>query len=399
MSGRASLFWILASIHLTACQPGSNPGPVEGTSADPFLALIHGQLIDGTGADPLPDATILIERETIAAVGTFASVSIPPGVPVINLDGATVLPGFINAHVHRGYEQSNLEAWAREGVTTIRDLGANPDRPLFDMRDSLNQDSACARLVAAGPLVTVPNGYPMVPWGASSGLPVTSPDDAREKIGELLDRGADIIKIAVERGGSFGRTIPSLSPDEIDAIVEVAHSRGTKVSAHVLVSADLARALAADVDDIAHMVTDDLPDALIDDMVSRDVFWVPTLELWHGVGYGLGEVAMANLRRFVDAGGKVALGTDFAGYSSTFDLGMPIREIRWMRDAGMAGMQIIVAATQHAATVCNGDNLFGTIEAGKIADLLVVRGDPLEDLETLLEVRMVVRAGVVIRSD
>jgi imidazolonepropionase-like amidohydrolase len=133
--------------------------------------------------------------------------------------------------------------------------------------------------------------------------------------------------------------------------------------------------------------------------VNQGVYWVPTLELWHGVGHGLGDVAINNLHRFVKAGGLVALGTDFDGYNCPFDLGMPIREIRWMKQAGMTPMQIIVAATKNAARVCNLRDSIGTLEKGKIADLLIVKGNPLENLEALLNPRMVIHGGQIIRDE
>jgi imidazolonepropionase-like amidohydrolase len=237
----------------------------------------------------------------------------------------------------------------------------------------------------------------MVPWGVK-GLPVTSPEDAASKINGLLDDGADVIKIAVEGGYIFGTKIPVLSAEEAAAIVSVAHERGTVVSAHVTASQDLARALDAGVDDIAHMVTNPVYDGLIERMLENDVYWVPTLELWKNVGYG-DRRAIANLAKFVEAGGKVALGTDYAGYNAEFDLGMPITEIELMQKAGMTPMQIIVAGTKNGAHVCNLDHELGTLEAGKIADVLVVDGDPLEDIHALAKVRMVIHNGVVIRDE
>jgi imidazolonepropionase-like amidohydrolase len=182
-------------------------------------------------------------------------------------------------------------------------------------------------------------------------------------------------------------------------ITDVAHRRGTIVSAHVLVSKDLEYALDAGVDDIAHMVMDDPSDELIKRVVNQGVYWVPTLELWHGVRHGLGDVAINNLRRFVKAGGLVALGTDFDGYNCPFDLGMPIREIRWMREAGMTPMQVIIAATKNASHVCNLGDSIGTLEKGKIADVLIVKGNPLEDVEALLNLRMVIHGGQIIRDE
>jgi imidazolonepropionase-like amidohydrolase len=145
------------------------------------------------------------------------------------------------------------------------------------------------------------------------------------------------------------------------------------------------------------MVTDDLPDEVIQGMVASGTCWVPTLELWHNVGPEPGAVAISNLRRFVAAGGAVALGTDYAGYDRPFELGMPISEIEWMLEAGMTPMQAIVAATRNAARVCNRGGDLGTVEAGRIADLLVIEGDPLQDIRALLDVRMVIHNGVKIR--
>lgn len=359
------------------------------------LALINGILIDGTGADPVFNGSLVIENKRITAVGERSEVEIPDDARIIDVKGAAILPGFINAHVHRGYSEYNLKKWAQSGVTTVRDLGADPQRPLFSIRDSLLENQY-ARLVAAGPIVTVPNGYPTRPFGSISVLVITSPEDAQEKVGTLLDDGADIIKVAVESGSIFDIDIPTLSPEELAAIVEVAHERRTLVSAHVTAWKDLSRALDGGVDDIAHMVVTYLPDDLIEKMVENEVYWVPTLELWKGVDYELGNTAVENLRRFCNAGGKVALGTDYGGYTISFDLGMPIREIEWMKEAGMTEMQIIVAGTRNAAHVCNLESELGTLEVGKIADVLVVGGNPLEDIHALTNCLVVIHNGEVI---
>ena len=376
------------------------PGEIKTlTISDGILVLEGGTLIDGTGNPPLSDAVIVIEKGRILFVGSRKDSRIPVGAKVILLKGTTFLPGFINAHVHNGYNEHNLRTWAYNGVTTVRDLGGNPRKNLFAFRNAVLKKPECARLVAAGPMVTVPGGYPTVPWGSPTALPVNSPEDARKKTEKLLDEGADIIKVALDSGGSFNRNIPKLSQEEARAIIEVAHKRGTLVSAHVLMSEDLDYTLDAGADDIAHMVMDSPSDDLIQKVVDQGVYWVPTLELWHGVRQSLGAAAIRNLRRFVEAGGFVALGTDYDGYNCPFDLGMPIREIKWMREAGMTPMQIIVAATKNASHVCNLANSIGTIEKGKMADVLIVGGNPLNDLEALLNPRMVIHQGKIIRDE
>jgi imidazolonepropionase-like amidohydrolase len=374
-------------------------GTGTSVTSDEIIALEGGLLIDGTGAPPVNDAVIIVKNGYIAFVGSSKDTEIPEGTKVIPLKGTAILPGFINAHIHNGYNEHNLKTWAINGVTTVRDLGGNPENNLFSFRNQALKNPLLARLVAAGPMLTVPGGYPKVPWGSPAGLAITSPDDARKKTIQLLDDGADIIKIALESGERFQREIPVLSLDEAKAIVEVAHQRGTVVSAHVLMTKDLENALIAGVDDIAHMVTDDPSDDLIKRVVNQGVYWVPTLELWHGVGHGMGDIAIQNLRRFVEAGGLVALGTDFDGYNCPFDLGMPIREVRWMKQAGMTPMQIIVAATKNASHVCNLADKIGTLEKGKIADILIVKGNPLKDIEALLNTRMVIHGGEIIRNE
>jgi imidazolonepropionase-like amidohydrolase len=378
--------------HSAAPTPVAVP-PTE-TPGEPVLVLAGGILIDGTGAPPVPDAVVVIRGSRILAVGRRIDATIPANARVIDIAGGTILPGFINAHVHAGYDAVNLRAWAQAGVTAVRDLGVAPWDDAFVRRDALGRDPANARLVAAGPLVTVPGGYPMVPWGMA-GLTVTSPEDAILQTNRLLDAGADIIKIALDSGGAFGRRIPILSPAEAAAIVQTAHARGVRVSAHVLQTGDLARALDAGVDDIAHMAEDELPDALIGRMVAAGAYWVPTLELWQRVGLP-GKRPVTNLGRFVKGGGQVALGTDYAGYAAAFDLGMPVTEIGLMAEAGMTPMQIIVAATKNAAAVCGLGRELGTLEPGKLADVLVVEGDPLTDLQALTHIRLVLRDGIVI---
>ncbi len=383
--------YLLVLLILVSCNKGISPEELGDT-----FALIHCTLINGTGEEPIYDAVLVVEDGRIQAVGHISTTPVPPGVTTIDLSGATVLPGFMNTHIHSGFSRTNLEAWAREGVTTVRDL-CGPTA--FNLRDELNQNPACARLVAAGPMISVPNGYPYVPWGSSCMLAVTSVEDARQRTRQLLLDGADIIKISMESGESFGLEIPSLSNEEAVAIVETAHEYGTVATAHVLVSYDLGRALDAGADDIAHMITDYLPDSLITRMIDNDVYWVPTIELWMKVGQGWGEVAIGNLRRFVQAGGKVATGTDYDGYDAVFELGMPLDEMNWMLQAGMSRMQVIVAGTKNAAKVCNREDDLGTLETGKIADILVVNSNPLDDIDALADVLMVIHNGVAIRDE
>jgi len=354
------------------------------------LALVNGTLIDGTGAAPVADAVLVIEGGRIASAGPRSTVRIPGGAKLVDVGGATILPGFINAHVHSRYSASALEAWAQGGVTTVRDLTYDTTvvevmRRNYALRDESETNPRYARIVASTPMLTAPGGY-----GA---YPITSPEQARQAVNALLDVGADLVKTSFE-DDLQGRRWPTLTLAEQQAITAAAHARGRLVSAHVSRAAHVAQALDAGVDDLAHMAVDPLPDDLVARVVAAGVYWTPTLELWAGVGWG--GRALPNLRKFVAAGGQVALGTDYGGYTIPFDLGMPMREIDRMAQAGMTPMQIIVAATRNAAHVCGRDGDLGTLQPGKAADVLVVDGDPLADLGALQRVRLVVKGGVIL---
>lgn len=365
------------------------------------IALVNGVLVDGTGAQPLRDAVVVIRDGKIESVGARGTVNIPENAQVIDAKGGTILPGFINAHVHQGFNEENLAAWAQAGVTTVRDLDAEAyDKATFAARDRINQNPRLARLIAVGIMVTVEDGYPKF-WGAT-GLIVESPEDARRKINMLIDNGADVIKIGLEPGAIFGfiglASWPMLSKEEVAAIVETAHRRGVPVSAHITQTPQLKMAVECGIDDVAHMVTNEIKDdKTILTMIQKGIYWEPTLELWEGVGVGQ-TMVYNNLHRFIAAGGKVALGTDFAGARFRFQLGMPIREMELMERAGMTPMQIIVAGTKNAAHVCNREKTLGTLEPGKIADVLIVDGDPLQDIHAMAKVRMVIKDGIVIRE-
>jgi imidazolonepropionase-like amidohydrolase len=381
----------------TPAAPTATPQPSLATISGPTLAVVNGTLIDGTGTDPMKDAVIVVQGERIVAIGPRRSISVPEGAKIIDVQGATILPGFFNAHVHGAYNEVRLAAWAREGVTTVRDLGARIWPPPQALSDWIKKDNRYARLISGGIFITPPGGYPIAVFGGN-GKTISTTEEAAPAVNEMLDQDADVIKISLESGQIFGRQIPMLTTEQVKAIVAAAHQRGTRVSAHATVTNDLQRAIDEGVDDMAHMVVDPINDDLIKGMIDRDMYWVPTIELWMNVGQGQDVNVIENLRRYVTAGGKVALGTDFEGYHTPFQLGMPTKEIAWMSEAGMTPLQIIVAATKSAAHVSNVERDLGTLEVGKIADVLIVKGDPLQDLQALSNVRYVIHNGEVIRE-
>lgn len=393
---RATIFsalLLLSACFLAACSKSQDPLS-SNDGVDGAIVLSNGYLIDGVSPEPIPNSVIIIRDQYIESVGRVSNLDIPPGAQVIDIQGSYILPGFMNVHVHDGYDDSNLREWAKSGITTVRDLGSlvYPPAQAYSMRNKLLADNRNARLVSVGPLVTTVGGY--------GNYSVTSPADAEVKINALIDAGADLIKIAIE-DDLQGRVWPMLSMEEIKKIVETAHKSDKRVSAHISRSKHVAMAVEGGVDDLAHMAIDNLPDSLVAMMVERDIYWVPTLELWKGVSqmYGLDWDLRAknNLRRFVQSGGKVALGTDYDGYVFPFELGMPMLEMQLMQEAGMTSMQIIVAGTRHAAHVCNLESELGVIQAGRIADIVIVKDNPLHDIESLSTVQMVIHNGEIVR--
>jgi imidazolonepropionase-like amidohydrolase len=389
----------------TSVPPTIAPSPSATPAPTYDLVLVGGTLLDGTGAPPLPEAAIAIRDGRIAAVGPAANVSFAPGTPTRDLRGQTVMPGFVNAHAHTdGLATDELKQWTRAGVTTVRDLGGPRDAMLARRAEvTASGDPALPRLLVAGPIITVPGGHPIAVYGPSDeSLAVAGPEDAREQVNALIDGGANVIKIAVS--GRTDVNWPELSNDEIRAIAETASSRGIRVAAHIDRANALRRAVENGIGDAAHMPRDHMPDDLIALMVERGVALVPTIDVYEGLAEARGAgdawrratlpVMQDNLRRFVAAGGTLALGDDFGNPGVA--LGMPMAEIRHWLAAGMTPMQVIVAATQGGARACGLADELGTLQAGKAADLLIVDGDLLTEIEALERVALVVHRGSII---
>ncbi len=377
----------------SAVLPGATGTPTAASSpfeGEGVFAIVNGTLIDGTGAAPVPDAILVIQGDHILAAGPRSALVVPKGIQEVDAGGGTILPGFINAHVHDGFNKANLLAWAQGGVTTVRDEGmrsATNIAGLIAWRNEANRDLHTARLVSAGAMIGVPGGYGQ--------LHVSSVEDALKKVNDELDAGVEMVKVSLEDGYAGASGLPKLSQEELAAIITLAHERNVNVSGHITQGAYMEQMAKAGVDDIAHLAYDAVFEETLRLMVEQDIYLVPTFTVFRNYGAPVSS-CVANLASFVRLGGNVALGNDYGGGPDTFELGIPMYEIEMMAAAGMAPMQVIQAGTRNAAHVLGLEDEIGTLEAGKLADVLVVDGDPLQDLGDLAKTALVIHQGTVI---
>jgi len=345
--------------------------------------VLRGRVVDGTGAGAIEQGAVVISEDRIVDVGDQTDIDIPEEADVIDVGDATILPGFINTHVHFSEAAGIRRLWLRGGVTTIRDVGARYAPGWTDVLYVDESDPTEPRVLAAGPLVTVVGGYPNCT--NFDALSVTSPSDAERQINELIDFGADVIKITVTT-----HRCECLSLELIRAITDAAHRRGVLVTAHVDTAEDAQLALDGGVDELAHTPATLMSDNLIRDLVKQGVAMVSTLAILREP-----PAAMSNARRFHLAGGTLVLGND-AGYLSGVRIGMPMNEVRALARVGLTPMEILLISTANAAEACQLSDVVGTLEAGKLADILVVEGNPLEELEVLDDTLLVLRNGTMV---
>ena len=331
-----------------------------------------GTLIVGSrvfdGQRMLRSDAVLVVGGKVVAVGSRAALR-SRAKRVIAFKNATVLPGFIDLHVH-AESRSSLKL----GVTTIRNLG----EPLLGLPPSKDKPG-WQRVRSAGPIVSVPGGYPEVYWGGEIQIEVTGPDTAAQVVNTLVDHGANVIKIAIETGPG---TWPTLSVDEVKAIVAAAHARGRIVTAHVSDPTEAQTALDGGVDELAHMPCGEVAPNVMRALAQQDVPIVGTFDVEKRCPFKL-----ANARSFVQAGGKLLYGTDF----SLVPPGIDVREAKLMAQAGLTTTQVLAAATGGAGKGL-GENL-GVLEPGAPADVLVVRGDPRKNLSRLGRTLLVFAGG------
>jgi imidazolonepropionase-like amidohydrolase len=403
-----------------------------------MIVLNGGTLIDGTGAAPVKQSAVVIRNGRIETVGTAGAPTWPKDADVIDLSGKTVLPGLIDCHDHmalHGYDlprrwfldepastrslrtaQAIQQTLAR-GYTAVRDAGGLDAGFRLAVEEGLIRGP---RLLTAISIISpiggigdrvAPSGHECVvppdtalPRGVARGV-----DDVRNVVRTMVRAGADVIKCATTGGASsrkgHGPRDAAFSLDEMKALVDEAHALGRKVMCHALGGRGLRIAVEAGVDSIEHGCYLDEDAELIPMMAEQGTVFVPTLLVYEyhresksphvkERAHALLAHHIESVQRALAAGVKVVAGTDAGGHGHPPNAG----ELPLLAQAGLTPMQALQAATGWAAECLGLGQELGTVEKGKLADLVVVDGDPLADLRILQDlerITLVVKEGVV----
>lgn len=423
----------------------------ENFRPDVPVAIVGGMLLDGYEAEPIHHSVIVFENGRITAVGQKHNTEIPDNAVIIDAGGRTVMPGLIDAHMHidltghgsyeryyefmRGMERIHeffpiaAKQMLRAGVTSGLDLGA--PFQAFEFRERIRRGEIPGpRLTLSGPWITrldydtVPDEYEIV---------ISSPREAAQRTRELIERGVDVIKVWV-----------GLTQEDYNAVVEEAHKAGIKVHAHLYDPDAIRMAIDADVDvfqhvgsarnppyddalmseiahkgipvvqTIAHRIwvypaTVAFPERLYDPVYKKDMppdiydEFISSFENFHRLEYmhHIGREtrnSKNSASQFIDAGAYMGVGTDAASPINMHDDAMWY-EMSALVEVGMTPIQVISAATKTNAEILGVFDELGTIEPGKLADIIIVDGDPLRNIEVLDYVDVVIKDGGVWYSE
>lgn len=302
-----------------------------------------------------------------------------PDAPRLTVDGV-LLPGLVDHHVHTGLVDAS--ALSRAGLTTVRDLGWIPDEIWETAAASGDGRTPGPRVLAAGPFLTAPGGYPTRQQWAPEGIAweLRGPEDAERAVGALTGHQPCTVKIALNDEAG-----PCPDDETLDAVVRCAHRSGLPVTAHTEGAGQAERAARAGVDQLAHTPFSERLDDRLLDRLAATTGVISTIDI-HGWGADTPErrVAVDNLRGFHRRGGTVHYGTDLG--NGPLPLGVNAREIAALREAGLTATDVLVAMT-------GGVPGAGSLAPGARADLVAVPGDPLSEPECLACATPVLKAG------
>ena len=404
-------------------------------SAPQKIVIQAGRLLDVKSGRVLTNQQIVIEGDKIVSVGPATSA--PSDAQVISLPNATVLPGLIDAHTHLTFENTklgyeglgvsvprealtgakNARLTLMAGFTTVRNVGASGYADVA-LRDAINDgDVPGPRMMVSGPALGITGGHcdeNLLPFefhqsadGVADGVAAV-----QHKVREVIKYGADVIKICATGGVMSKGDDPNTSQytiEEMKAIVADAHRLGRKVAAHAHGAQGVMWASDAGVDSIEHGHL--MNDASVATLKKNGTYLVPTLyltEWWAENGSKMhmpdfivtkmktvSAESKKNVQKAMQAGVKIALGTDAAVYPH----GLNGHELATYVSLGMTPLQAIQSATVNDADLLGWSEKVGTLEAGKWADIIAVDGDPLQDITTLQNVKFVMKGGKVFKNE
>jgi imidazolonepropionase-like amidohydrolase len=399
-----------------------------------------GTLINGISDNPYRDMTIVVEKNRITAVENGYSPS-EKGDEIIDLKNKTVLPGLIDLHVHIESETSKDAQLKRmtntaadiafesqriahttlmAGFTTVRDLGGTGVN--ISLRNAISKGIVVGpRIFTAGKTIATTGGHgdPTNGWRPDVKLPdgvddgvVNSKEEARQAVRQRYKDGADCIKITATGGvGSIAKSgkAPQFFPDELEGIVQTANDYGFHVAAHAHGAEGMKRAIKAGVKTIEHGTLMD--DECIELFKKHGTYYVPTITAGKSVadsskipGYyhpfvaakaqEIGANIQQTFAKAYKAGVKVAFGTD----AGVFKHGKNALEFQYMTEAGMPAMEALKSAMLTAADILDMKADLGSIERGKLADIIAVDANPLTDIKALQNVTFVMKEGKVYKK-
>ncbi len=405
-------------------------------AAQQITYIKAGRLLDVADGRMLTERTIIVRGDRIARTGSASLIDIPADANVVDLSDATVLPGLIDMHVHltsdpdaHGYKSlaasvprnalfgaANARRTLTAGFTTVRNVGAGGYADIA-LRDAINHgDVPGPRMRVTGPALGITGGHcdnnllPPRFESFAEGV-ADGPWEIRKQIRENAKYGADLTKFCatggvLSKGTSVGKQQYTLQ--EMATIVAESHQRDRKVAAHAHGTEGIKAAIVAGVDSVEHasLIDDegirmalDAGTFLVMDIYVSDYI----LEKGEAAGFlpeslqkerKVGQAQRNSFQRAHEAGVRMAFGTDAGVYPP----GMNARQFAYMVQYGMTPMEAIQAATVHAAELIGWPGDVGAIEAGMYADIIAVRGNPLDDIRVLEDVRFVMKGGEIYRQ-
>jgi len=423
---------LLAVVGTTVCQE-------QPAKSQPVTRLLLcGSLIQPAIGQVQHNILITVEGDRIREVGEGSHV--PSGAQAIDLSDHTCLPGLIDAHTHvllqgditaADYDEQLLKQSVayrtilatrsvrralEYGFTTIRDLETEgAGYADVDLKRAINRGIIPGpRMQVASRAMDVTGAYPLLGYAPEVPVPhgvqvVDGPDDGRKAVREQISYGADWIKVYSDRS-YFVRAdgvlddIPTFTLDELKAIVDEAHRQRHKVASHAIALNGVHDSVEAGVDSIEH--GNYISDADLKAMVQKGIYYVPTIYVGEYVAQGRAaagakvwmdmiKIHGETFRRAVNAGVKIAFGTDVGGFDWGID---PAIEFPLMVKYGMTPAQAIRSATTTAAEMLGMQNDLGSIAPGKFADVVAVKGDPLNDISVLQKIDFVMKGGEVYKQ-